>query len=96
MIISATSVCVVLLGALCLTNSAPSPVQGELYGAILTAEILYKELSKVASEYEAPQSCQCPPNTNVVPPNNEGPIAINGRNNLNFPEDVYGLRITGK
>ena len=85
-----TTVCLVLLGAVCLANAAPTSLpQGDLAILVDAAKLLYDTLSQAVLKAEL-QQIDAPPGSNI---NHGDGTAVNGNGNFNFYDEVNGVHI---
>ena len=85
MIISASSLCLVLLGTLYCAEAAPVPAQGDLENFVKAAKYLYDGLSQAMYEEAQAQFFKAPC-SNI---NYANHVPVNGNNNFNFNGQVH-------
>ena len=97
MVNSTVTLCLLLLGAVCLTNCAPAPLpKGDLVILADAAKLLYDTLSQAIQEAQLQQASTTappPPGNNI---NNGTGTGLNGNGNFNFYDEVNGLHVNGR
>ena len=96
MVNPAATLCLVLLGAVCLADAAPTPLPKDLEILVDAAKLLYDTLSQAVLQSELKAELQennTPPGSNI---NHAPGTALNGNENFNFYADVNGLHLNGR